>query len=93
MLSDTTGELLQMLSARQELNIQRQRVKKAALEKLSCGNSYESIAAELKAIEQNATIVEKLLEGFPSLLWSFYMLTFCPIFRRADCNCPATVSL
>ncbi|MEG2822241.1 MAG: MerR family transcriptional regulator [Lachnospiraceae bacterium] len=75
-LSDKTGEVLQRLSVQQELNVQIQKIKKAALDKLSSGSSYESIATELKAIEQNATITEKLLEAFPGYYGRFVCLHF-----------------
>lgn len=75
-LADKTGETLQKLSLQQELNIQRQKAKKAVFDKLCCGNSYESIAIELKTIEQNATITEKLLEAFPGYYGRFICLHF-----------------
>ncbi|MEG2858527.1 MAG: MerR family transcriptional regulator [Clostridia bacterium] len=77
-LYDQTGEALQRLSVRQELNVQMQKAKKAALDKLSAGSSYELMAIELKAMEQNATIAEKLLEAFPG----YYGRCICLHFAR-----------
>lgn len=82
-LDDKTGEILRTLSVQQELNMQRQRRKKAALDKLSCGISYELIAAELKAIEQNVTIIEKLLDAFPGYYGRFVCLHFSQFLDEA----------
>lgn len=75
-LTDQTGDALQKLSIQKEFHMQQQQFKKVLLDKLRCGTSYESIAVELKAIDQNATITEKLLEAFPGYYGKFVCLHF-----------------
>lgn len=79
-LSDENGDTLRKLSVRNELNVQRERLKNAILDKLGCGKSYIEISTELAAIEQGATVTEKLLDAFPgyygrfiSLHWSRFL--------------------
>jgi DNA-binding transcriptional MerR regulator len=79
-LADETGDTLKKLSVRNELNVQRERSKNAILDQLGCGKSYIEISADLDAIEQSATITEKLLDAFPgyygrflSLHWACYL--------------------
>ncbi len=75
-LADKTGSTLQKLSVQKELNMQREQAKKMILDKLRNGNSYAEIDAELKAIEQSATVTEKLLGAFPGHYGRFICLHF-----------------
>jgi DNA-binding transcriptional MerR regulator len=75
-LADETNNTLQKISVQKELNVQREQVKKSIIDKLSYGQSYAEINAELKAIEQNATVTEKLLEAFPGYYGRFICLHF-----------------
>lgn len=75
-LADETNNTLQKISVQKELGVQREQVKKSILDKLSCGQSYAEINAELKAIEQSATVTEKLLEAFPGYYGRFICLHF-----------------
>lgn len=75
-LDDKTECTLQRLAVQKELNIQRDRAKKAILNKLSSGISYSEIDVELKAIEDSKTITEKLLESFPGYYGRFICLHF-----------------
>ena len=75
-LADETNNALQKISVQKELNMQKEQVKKSILDKLSCGQSYAEINAELKAIEQSATVTEKLLEAFPGYYGRFICLHF-----------------
>ncbi|MDF2513002.1 MAG: MerR family transcriptional regulator [Herbinix sp.] len=79
-LSDEKGDTLKKLSVRNELNLKKERAKYALLDKLSCGKSYTEISAELVAVEQHATVTEKLLDAFPgyygrfiSLHWAYFL--------------------
>jgi len=75
-LDDETGVMLQKLSVEKELNLQREQAKKVILDKLSCDKNYSEIKEELMAIEQGATITEKLLEAFPGYYGRFICLHF-----------------
>lgn len=55
----------------------RKALKKAAiLEELSCGRDYQEISRELDALEQNATIEERLLNSLPGYYGKFICLHF-----------------
>lgn len=73
-LADKNGDTLKKLSVRNELNVQRESAKNAILDKLSCGKSYTEIIKDLAAIEQSATITEKLLDAFPGYYGRFISL-------------------
>ncbi|MTI56659.1 MerR family transcriptional regulator [Geosporobacter ferrireducens] len=75
-LSDETGDTLQKFSVQKELSVQREQAKKVILDKLGCGKDYAEISADLKAIEQSATIAEKLLDAFPGYYGRFICLHF-----------------
>jgi len=75
-LDDESNNILQKISVEKELNIQREQAKKAILDKLCCCKSFDEVNAELKAIEQSATITEKLLEAFPGYYGRFVCLHF-----------------
>jgi DNA-binding transcriptional MerR regulator len=75
-LDDETGGMLQKLSVQKELNVQREQAKKAILDELSCGKSYSEIEEELIAIEQGASVTEKLLNAFPGYYGRFICLHF-----------------
>lgn len=75
-LSDSSNAVLQKLSVRKEL-LSRKALKKAAiLEELSGGRDYQEISRELDALEQNATIEERLLNSFPGYYGKFICLHF-----------------
>lgn len=75
-LADETNNTLQKISVKKELNVQREQAKKVILDRLSCGENFSEINAELKAIEQSATVTEKLLEAFPGYYGRFICLHF-----------------
>jgi DNA-binding transcriptional MerR regulator len=75
-LADETNNTLQKISVQKVLNMQKEQVKKSIFDKLSCGHSYDEINADLKAIEQSATVTEKLLEAFPGYYGRFICLHF-----------------
>lgn len=74
--ADETGEMLRKISVQRELGVQKERAKKAALDKLCRGQNYSEISADLAAIEQSSTITEKLLEAFPGYYGRFVCLHF-----------------
>lgn len=75
-LSDSSNAVLQKLSVKKEL-LGRKALKKAAiLEEFSCGRDYQEISRELDALEQNATIAERLLNSFPGYYGKFICLHF-----------------
>jgi DNA-binding transcriptional MerR regulator len=73
-LSDENGDAIKKLSVRNELNMQRERAKNAILDQIGCGKSYTDISADLEAIEQSATVTEKLLNSFPGYYGRFISL-------------------
>jgi DNA-binding transcriptional MerR regulator len=75
-LSDNTGEALQRIAIQKELNSQREKAKKATLDKLCRGQSYADIITDLESIDFNATITEKLLHAFPGYFGRFLSLHF-----------------
>jgi DNA-binding transcriptional MerR regulator len=75
-LADGNGDALKKLSVQNELNVQRERAKNAILDKLSCGKSYTEISTELAAIEQSASVTEKLLDAFPGYYGRFICLNW-----------------
>mgnify|MGYP000854493874 CR=1 FL=1 len=74
--ADETGDILQKLSVQRELSIQIELAKKVILDKLSCGKNFAEISADLKVIEQGATVTEKLLDAFPGYYGRFICLHF-----------------
>lgn len=75
-LSDKSNTALQAISARKELDFQREAVRNTILSKLSSGKSYYEISTELQALDHNKTITEKLLEAFPGYYGRFLCLHF-----------------
>ncbi len=73
-LTDENGDTLKKLSVQNELNVQREKSKNAILDHLACGKSYSEIKLELAAIEQGATVTEKLLDAFPGYYGRFLSL-------------------
>ncbi len=75
-LADESGDTLQTVAVKKELEIRGEQAKKAMLDKLASGSSYSDISAELYAIEVSKTIAEKLLEAFPGYYGRFICLHF-----------------
>lgn len=76
-LSDEDGHILKKLSIQKELTIQRDKAKQNLLDQISSGKTWDEIGVELKSIEQNKTITEKLLDAFPGYYGRFISLHFC----------------
>ncbi|TCJ02636.1 MerR family transcriptional regulator [Cytobacillus praedii] len=74
--TDDASSAIQKISVRKELSLQRDKAQKAILDKLSYGYSFAEIHKELEAIEQSATVTEKLLEAFPGYYGRFICLHF-----------------
>lgn len=75
-LADASGAALRAVSIRKELAHQRDAAKKAILETLRRGTSYEAVCESLRALDQSKTITEKLLEAFPGNYGRFVCLHF-----------------
>lgn len=75
-LSDESGQALQEISTQRELNLDREKIKQSILDKLSSGEDWERINEELKTVEQNKTITERLLDSFPGYYGRFISLHF-----------------
>ncbi|MCX8129827.1 MAG: MerR family transcriptional regulator [Clostridia bacterium] len=75
-LADETGGTLQKLSVQKDLRVQKEQAKKVVLDKLSRSKNYAEISMDLKAIEQSATVTEKLLDAFPGYYGRFICLHF-----------------
>jgi len=77
-LADETDDTLKKLSVQMELRNQREQAKKVILDKLCSGKGYAEISADLKAIEEGATVTEKLINAFPG----YYGRLICLHFAR-----------
>jgi DNA-binding transcriptional MerR regulator len=75
-LADEKGNVLQKISVQKELSVQREKAKQVILDQLSLGKSFAEIETALKAIEQNQTVTDKLLEAFPGYYGRFICLHF-----------------
>lgn len=64
-LNDTTNTALQSESAKKELEYQRDFQKNSLLQRLSQGTPYDEISLELRSMERNRIITDRLLEAFP----------------------------
>ncbi|NLB81059.1 MAG: MerR family transcriptional regulator, partial [Clostridiaceae bacterium] len=81
-LADDKGTVLQKISVQKELSVQREKAKQAILDQLSIGKSFAEIETALNAIEQNATVTDKLLEAFPGYYGRFICLHFARFLNR-----------
>ncbi len=81
-LADEKGTVLQKISVQKELSVQREKAKQAILDQLSIGKSFAEIETALNAIEQNATVTDKLLEAFPGYYGRFICLHFARFLNR-----------
>lgn len=75
-LADASGEELKRIGVRRALHIRAEQEKKELLEALGGGASYEDIAGRMQAVEQGATIAERLLEAFPGYYGRYVCLHF-----------------
>lgn len=75
-LADKTNNTLQRISVQRELTMQRDQKKKSILDQLIIGKNYSELSKELRAIEQNSTVTEKILEAFPGYYGRFICLHF-----------------
>lgn len=77
-LNDNTNTVLQKLSVKKELTLQKEQKKKQILEKLQADMDYSRVEDDLEALDQNATITERLLDSFPG----YYGRLICLHFAR-----------
>ena len=75
-LSDDKEPVLQKMSVKKELSIQREKAKQVILDRFSTGEGLAEIEAALNAIEQSKTVTDKLLEAFPGYYGRFLCLHF-----------------
>ena len=75
-LADEKGDILQKISVRKELSVQREKAKQAMLDQLSIGKSFAEVETALNAMEQNQTVTDMLLEAFPGYYGRFICLHF-----------------
>lgn len=68
--------MLQKLTAEKKLQAQREQAKEALLDRLSDGESYETVAAAISDLEQSVTIAERLLAAFPGYYGRLLCLHF-----------------
>ena len=76
LLADEKGDILQKISVRKELSVQREKAKQAMLDQLSIGKSFAEVETALNAMEQNQTVTDMLLEAFPGYYGRFICLHF-----------------
>ncbi|MCR6546568.1 MerR family transcriptional regulator [Dehalobacterium formicoaceticum] len=75
-LSDKSNTVLQVVSVRKELQLQREAAKRAILDQLSSGKTFGEIVENLRTLENSKTITEKLLDAFPGYYGRFVCLHF-----------------
>lgn len=71
-----SNEELSKIAVERELNLKVESAKKNLIDKISTGANTGEILKELKNIEKNKTITEKLLEAFPGYYGRFIALHF-----------------
>lgn len=69
-------KLLQDVVYRKSLELDRQKEKQEVLKKLSNGSKLEDVEKEINSIAAKATILEKLLDMFPSYFGRFFSMNF-----------------
>ena len=77
-LNDGTNTVLQKLSVKKELSVQKEEKKKRIMEKLQADMDYSKIKEDLEALDQSTTIAERLLDSFPG----YYGRLICLHFAR-----------
>ena len=75
-LSDTTGGVLQKLSFKKELDIEKDILRQGVMDKLSGGISYKEIIDDIKIIEDRTMVADKILQVFPDRYGRFIWLHF-----------------
>ncbi|MFZ7134295.1 MAG: MerR family transcriptional regulator [Eubacteriales bacterium] len=75
-LNDPHCDILRRISYQKELKIGREKTKLNLLKKLSIEGDFEKIRSKLAMVEQNSTIIEKLLDTFPGYYGRFASLHF-----------------
>ncbi len=80
--ADENGETLKKLALQKELTLQKEHAKNALIDQLSSGKDYGDISRELKAIDMNTTIVDKLLDSFPGYYGRFICLHFAHFLKE-----------
>ncbi|MGM9531722.1 MerR family transcriptional regulator, partial [Intestinibacter sp.] len=71
-----SNEELSKIAVKRELNLRAENDKKNLIDKISTGANTEEVLKELKDIEKNKTITQKLLEAFPGYYGRFIALHF-----------------
>ncbi|WP_238907039.1 MerR family transcriptional regulator [Clostridium sp. YIM B02506] len=69
-------KLLQDVVYRKSLELDRQKEKQEVLKKLSNGSKLEDVEKEINSITYKSTILEKLLDMFPSYFGRFFSMNF-----------------
>jgi len=75
-LLDQSRTALKKFAVQRMLGLRQDQVKNEMLDRLSTGDSYESVNAELAALDQNHAISERLLDKFPGYYGRFLCLHF-----------------
>lgn len=73
---DDTSVTLQKLSVEKKLALRKDEQRAELLELLSNGADYKKVRLRLQALEQNASIAERLLHAFPDYYGSYICLHF-----------------
>lgn len=75
-LEDDTGEALQKAAVRKELKTRRNVRRDALIRKLGDGTSYEEVWEELRALEIQENVGDRLLDAFPGFFGRFICMHF-----------------
>ena len=75
-LEDETGEILQKLSVRDNIRLQREKDRQVLLDTLSVERDWDRVGRKLESIDKSMTIAERLLDAFPGYYGRFVSLHF-----------------
>lgn len=75
-LDDTTSSSMQTILLKNSLKLEQNKNKKNLLAELAETGSYSNIQRKVEVIEQNTTIMEKIIEAFPGYYGRFLCLYF-----------------
>lgn len=75
-LDDTTSSSMQTILLKNSLKLEQNKNKKKLLAELAETGSYSNIQRKVEVIEQNTTIMEKIIEAFPGYYGRFMCLYF-----------------
>lgn len=81
-LADQSRDALKKLSLQRDMKLQQQEAKGKLLERLAEGGDFDELDRSLQAIEQKASIIDRLLMAFPGYYGRFVCLHFSSFLKE-----------